>query len=319
MADHWFDTLNKALVKGTQRRTLLGAATAAITSLSLGEAPGTEAAKHPRKGRGKGKGHGKGKGKGKSKQKRCAPAVLADCDSAFAGSPRDISFCKAKCARCKTAGTAFCIHGPDDEIDDVHATCCRRGDVCCGKTACCGAGQCVTCVGADFKICIDAASGNTCCPDDPVRFCVKGFQCCPGIGCTASPICPSPCFEGDGFAMCNGECVDTKVDRDHCNGCNQGCPIGASCVDGRCRCPAGQGGVCDNRCVDLARDHEHCGICNQGCLPTEECCGGSSCYNPAFAECCEPSHGVCDKQNGLRCCLLPGGQNTCVPVDQPCP
>jgi hypothetical protein len=39
MADHWFDTLNQALVRENQRRTLLQAAAALILGLGLGPAP----------------------------------------------------------------------------------------------------------------------------------------------------------------------------------------------------------------------------------------------------------------------------------------
>jgi predicted outer membrane repeat protein len=36
------------------------------------------------------------------------------------------------------------------------------------------------------------------------------------------------------YTNCGGECVDTRLENDHCGGCGQICDQGSSCVDGVC-------------------------------------------------------------------------------------
>src|SRR5205823_14750631 len=116
--------------------------------------------------------------------------------------------------------------------------------------------------------------------------CCSG-QCLHGV-CVRAIECPPnrPTF-------CDGACVDTSTDPNHCGGCNGVCAAGQVCVNGQCSgCPEGetpcgaaccsasqvcrrspvtgarfclncpQGDVeCGGQCVDLQRDRRNCGAC----------------------------------------------------------
>ncbi len=123
-----------------------------------------------------------------------------------------------------------------------------------------------------------------------------------GAGACA-PQPPSPC--GDGLAFCQPRsaldpfCVDLSSDRMNCGSCGSVCPLGGSCVAGRCACPAGQD-VCAEYvafgvCVDLSSDDANCGTCGFSC-------GAGSCVSGACA--CDTSPGV------VRCTGSPACANT---------
>jgi hypothetical protein len=298
--EHWFDALNKSLIRAAPRRILLGAAGALAASLALG-GPVAEAAKRRKKKK------RKKKGKGKGRPRRCGPDAHAACEIAFSPplhTPQDTQFCKDKCESCRAAGIDFCIHKPDD---DNHATCCPRGEVCCGGlgSECCIPEECCEVAGTIGRSCVEP--GGTCCPSEPSGFCEFGATCCPGQGCfacnapyvinpdTCECECPdgqietdgecvtgtecpdgfcSPNCIGPGFQCCGQSCacVNTLDNPNHCGGCDQ------PCRDPGRRC-------CDGNCVDVRFNNDHCG---GGCLPC-----------PSGTECC---HGQCLDPQQLRCC-----------------
>jgi hypothetical protein len=208
VADHWFDVLNKAVIQDTPRRAVLFGAVAATVSLVLGSDPVAEAAKHRKKRR-----------KRPDKPKPCG---ATDCQANFTD-PADIAFCQTKCGRCKKAGTAFCIHLPDDEHPTMHATCCTKGEACCGGI-CCGPSD-TCCQDEVGRFCV---KGHVeCCPEDRASFCTSGEACCPGVGC-----------------------IDVLHDASHCGSCHDPCSPGQTCREGLCEacawscCHANDSGTC---------------------------------------------------------------------------
>ncbi len=74
---------------------------------------------------------------------------------------------------------------------------------------------------------------------------------------------------------CDGACVDTQADPDHCDGCGVVCDQGLACVGGSCsaECPMGRE-LCDRMCVDLDEDPQHCGGCEAPCAVGAACENG---------------------------------------------
>jgi len=65
---------------------------------------------------------------------------------------------------------------------------------------------------------------------------------------------------------CDGLCVNTDNDHEHCGGCGQACNPAEVCAGGIClfECPSGTV-ACFGDCVDLSSDLEHCGSCDRAC------------------------------------------------------
>jgi hypothetical protein len=249
MEEHWFDALNKALLRLRPRRTILRAA---VPSLALGAVTGTAVAKRRKKQR-------RRKRKGRKKPKPIPNPRLAcsggRCDLFSSQTRRED--CEATCELCDFDDAEFCI----DTTKEV-ADCCFGG---VGGEKCCG---------------------NRCCGDSQR----------PEIKC------------------CGGTCANLNEDHDHCNGCNQACPVGASCVNGGCECPPGQT-VCDGRCVDLLNDKKYCGSCLNVCRGTNECCQGIFCFNTEIEqECCPAGTHLGTCRRGDTCCDSP----TCAGPGETC-
>ncbi|MBM4320418.1 MAG: VWA domain-containing protein [Deltaproteobacteria bacterium] len=85
-----------------------------------------------------------------------------------------------------------------------------------------------------------------------------------------------------GFAICDGRCLPTLEDREHCGGCDP-CPGNQICFDGACRCPLDGQQLCGARCVDPLTDEAHCGRCDHACDPGVECLRGG-CGRPPLRE-----------------------------------
>ncbi|WP_437784086.1 MXAN_6577-like cysteine-rich protein [Sorangium sp. So ce1097] len=88
---------------------------------------------------------------------------------------------------------------------------------------------------------------------------------CSDGGTTTPPTCVAP------LASCDGVCVDTSSDQDHCGVCGVACEDGQTCVAGACvGCDEGQT-ACGDGCFDLQSDVEHCGSCNSACEDGQTC------------------------------------------------
>jgi hypothetical protein len=289
--DHWFDALNRALVRDGPRRAVLNAAGAIAASLAAGGL-GAEAAKNGkkkgnRKHKKKGNRKHQKKGNGKGTPKQCGSDIQTLCDTAFSSpshTPEERKFCKDKCERCTEAGTAFCIHLPDENGPE-RATCCHFADECCGGPIgrCCTPDRC--CASNDgFSRCINA--GETCCPSDPEGFCPEGSGCCPGKGCH----------------HCNAPRV---LNVDTCT----------------CECPAGQKD-CDGVCIDGTEcpDDDACGLWPSCSGSGKSCCHGNLCIDTGSTHCCpHPHRGAC--RHGLDCCAncCASGHDMCVQPGYVCP
>lgn len=103
----------------------------------------------------------------------------------------------------------------------------------------------------------------------------------------------------------------------HCGGCDQRCRLGASCVDGQCRCPdGGEGEACRATAADPA-----CAVgvdCDDGIDCTEDTCDGTGrCRNTVVPARCAAGE-VCDIPGGGcspgRACAADSG---CLDAD-PC-
>lgn len=89
------------------------------------------------------------------------------------------------------------------------------------------------------------------------------------------------CAEGE--TRCDGRCVDTDEDTDHCGSCDNRCndPARGSvqCRDGVCEVECDFGyGACGVRCVDFTTDPDHCGGCGEVFeCETDEVCSAEVC------------------------------------------
>jgi len=91
--------------------------------------------------------------------------------------------------------------------------------------------------------------------------------------------------------LCDRACADIASDPMHCGLCGRSCGPRGSCVDGLCRCSAGDV-VCGGTCVDIQRNHANCGACGHACGTSETCSAGV-----CRAVACAPGQTYC----GDRC------------------
>ena len=78
-----------------------------------------------------------------------------------------------------------------------------------------------------------------------------------------------PCGGCEAGTVCDGDCVDTTSDPNHCGGCGTVCESG-DCFDSWCYCgmvPCGcaDGEICHGACVDTTTDSTNCGGCGYVC------------------------------------------------------
>jgi hypothetical protein len=95
-----------------------------------------------------------------------------------------------------------------------------------------------------------------------------------------------------GQQACDGECIDTRSNPDHCGGCETACRTGSICAAGACKpCPSPQLG-CNGRCIDPKKDAEYCGAsadCREDrsgaiCADSEVCSDGACLSDDASLE-----------------------------------
>lgn len=98
----------------------------------------------------------------------------------------------------------------------------------------------------------------------------------PGDGSTDQ--CAGPYTE-----VCDGACITTQTNPDHCGGCGIICGESEACFSGQCvdTCSAGLE-RCDRRCVDFDTDADNCGGCGNACGDQEGCSLGVCVESMAF-------------------------------------
>ncbi|WP_437512576.1 MXAN_6577-like cysteine-rich protein [Sorangium sp. So ce1099] len=75
---------------------------------------------------------------------------------------------------------------------------------------------------------------------------------------------------------CDGVCVDTRTDPDHCGKCGEQCDPGRACAGSLCQRTCLEGFTdCAGSCVDISVDPMHCGGCNSACDLGRPCEEGS--------------------------------------------
>lgn len=225
-------------------------------------------------------------------------------------------------------------------------TCCAAVGVCPPRQSCCGDQYCAD-LQTDVGNC--GACGFVC---RSGQVCVNG-QCsasCPGgqVVCDGK-CCDGQCLRGlcvrvvkcplDRPTDCNGACVNTNTDPNHCGSCDFACQSGLVCVGGQCsgcpegqvvcngkccsgqclrgvcvrvvECPPDRPTVCDGACVNTSTNPLHCGACNVACAAGQVCVNGQCSVNcpeggiPCGAVCCTGSQ-VCVRNpiTGLQHCTF---------------
>jgi len=83
-----------------------------------------------------------------------------------------------------------------------------------------------------------------------------------------------------GQTECDGACVDTQTNQNHCGSCGNACGASEGCTGGQCKiaCPGTQA-ECGGLCYDLLSDDQHCGSCGNACASGEVCGNGQCTLN----------------------------------------
>ncbi|MBL8919397.1 MAG: hypothetical protein JNJ54_11085 [Myxococcaceae bacterium] len=100
-------------------------------------------------------------------------------------------------------------------------------------------------------------------------------------GCSSCTEEPVTCT--DTQLLCEGRCINPRVDRRNCGRCGVACDAGAVCIAGACQACADDETICFDRCARLATDQINCGACGERCAGGT-CTGGAClCVPPATA------------------------------------
>lgn len=238
------------------------------------------------------------------------------------------------------------------------AAACQAGDNCCTNAQCgagsngpfCQNGRCVQCrTGADCTAPVGgsvtcSAQGfcNRTCNNTLHRICGSNpsvcQECCNNHSQCRSIDEASTCVGGQcrcpaGFTRCGMECIDTRIEPNHCGSCagvcesgtcnngectvescggfcnpqHQNCDEGDICLgdktcvpvfNGTCRCPSGTVACNDNGSCDS------CGRCGVSCPPDPQTGSPGFCCPGGFCSCGGSCGTGCDE-----CWLTPSGQD----------
>jgi hypothetical protein len=306
--DHWFDRLNKALVRDTPRRTVLGAI-AMVASVSCGVAPGIRAAKN-RKKKGK-KGKKPCRGTTKRCGRRCIPrtncCTSAECDQGEVCRNGRCAECTAAtdCPSPPTCEQAVCQDGRCATVSRPAGFPCEADPPCVINKTCDGSGQCQGGAPDDDRcVTTNPCQRGRCDPASPLSDqdgCVfdpltGGATVC-GVGACRRSVqrclngVEQPCVPGQPSAeVCNG--ID-----DDCDGLidDGACPVGQRCEAGGC-------------CIVDGFQAEH------ECADDGECCSGNCATHDFGATCrpagCLPTGGACTPGPQV-CCSFTCSGTTC--------
>lgn len=92
--------------------------------------------------------------------------------------------------------------------------------------------------------------------------------------CQSDELCvDGTCIKNCGaLTDCEGACVNTVEDHDHCGDCDNACTSSQVCQLGECKDGCSRGFTeCDQRCFDVLTSPAHCGTCDHACQVIEDC------------------------------------------------
>jgi hypothetical protein len=217
--DHWFDTLNKALIRPTGRRGALSAVSALLAALLWHDPSGITLAH------------------------TTLSCSLGVCHHEFR-KKKDRKHCEFICHQCDGDDPReFCIvkeNKPNGKLTKV-ARCCKEGKQCCGGT-CCGSRKNpgVRRCGGD---CVDTSKNHDHCGSCHTTCVGPNLECCPGAGCVVTRNNERHCGGCDPCPAskpkcCGDTCVDPLSDHEHCgprcNHCARDFPGHPFCCRGAC-------------------------------------------------------------------------------------
>src|SRR5215831_17278689 len=132
------------------------------------------------------------------------------------------------------------------------------------------------------------ASGMPACGDDTIGGNTGGSSGAGAGGAGGSSGAGGSGGSGDGGmcpiyqSFCNGHCISTNGDPNHCGGCDVTCTNGQACSAGRCSATCLPGSTnCGGSCVDTQTSNEHCGGCNNPPCPLGTGCVFGTCQTSA--------------------------------------
>lgn len=269
-----FDHLARRLGAPATRRTGLGLALGAASTLAVlfgADEPGAEG-----KGKNRKKPRNKNKHKGKKKKDK-PPPPKPPCPAAMTDCGEGVCVPDGECCPWEKPCGAGCINAesccPHTERTCPHGACVALGGCCPDTERPCVSGGCV----AKDACCpiVEEACGDTC--------------CVLGEACSTEGCCPV----SETSDVCGGACTDLDTN-EHCGACGNACGRCETCrrVNGRhvCAGPDRSAPACEDclegQVVPAVSCGDHC--CGIGA----ECCGGGCC-----------AAGKCRVNNGQTCCL----------------
>lgn len=167
--------------------------------------------------------------------------------------------CRIACSLAGTYGCAFalaavCGPGAAACVWVFRGACSviSSGLVC--PVACASFCECRECRSELCEACVDGECLSTC----------RGGKVCQNGQC----VCP------DGLTECEGRCVDTQSDTQHCGGCGARCGINELCSGGECSCPIASAGIRAYAQADICCPPEQVPCGAQCCPEGQRCCAG---------------------------------------------
>ncbi|MGI5829092.1 MAG: hypothetical protein ACOX8U_02855 [Bradymonadia bacterium] len=149
-----------------------------------------------------------------------------------------------------------------------------------------------------------------------LRRCEANYKCVPDPSDDSGMTyeCNNACPDAQKLCPVDGAssvCANTQTDAKHCGKCNNACPAGTACDEGKCGCSKIKL-TCDGQCIEPKSERQYCGAKLGGrCSsddPNSPDYKGRACSS---AEICQNGECVCD-ENGVLCngsCIDPKNSN----------
>jgi hypothetical protein len=195
--------------------------------------------------------------------KPTAVALLLVVSLSLASRPAHGQECLAKQKVCN--GTCVSLN-KDPNCGDCGVIC-RAGERCTAGED--GIGSCV-CQPGYTKcngVCRDISNPQACGTANSGGFCTV-------VSCPTTQVCNNgTCGCATNLTLCEGSCVNTEINLNHCGACGSFCRGNQICVGAKCGCPSGLT-LCGSMCVDTSTDNANCGECGKAVPFTKICRGG---------------------------------------------